>query len=626
MKRWLPILLLSALAMSPSFASADSRAGRAQSLYDSAKRRLAIGTPPQRQFARTELEDAYRLDRANDEIALALGFLYLEGDMLQRARDVAQDLLAADSTRSAAYRLQGSVQRRYWLAESEELMRDKAIVSFARGARLAPGDYECWGALVPLLVDANELDLARDASAYALRAAPERPEALLLVASAAQRAGDIETADRLFGKAIPRLPEALRERYLDVSPLLPPWVVEEYFAMARPARSSYVERFWRKSDPDPVSVENEAKLEYFTRVTQAWMLYGLSRPGEWDIRAQYYARFGPPEFIERNPVGIHGAPHYGDWLTWTYPDLGMRLWIGGTNGFMGYSEQISNWAVFAQPYADSLAHRRELDAVQSGWAVFHRLPAGVQSLDVRIATANFESDGGPQLLAQAEAAGGPESRIAVEWAVLDSEFDPVRREGSSMAPSACSPDQARAASFASNLLPGRYRVGMHATDESGRRGVAMRDVVVQARLPELALSDLVVTCSPPEMSVVPGGGVRLEPETGLVPATTDYLNAYFEIYRLTPGPDGEAQFEYHCIVRPVDRDSRGWISRMISPRVLPSPIEMSRSETTHGSLRRQFLSVPVASLPAGRYELEIRVRDVNAGTESVAVTQFDRMN
>ena len=252
------------------------------------------------------------------------------------------------------------------------------------------------------------------------------------------------------------------------------------------------------------------------------------------------------------------------------------------------------------------------------------VPAGVQSLDVRIATANFESEAGPQLLAQAEAAGGPESRIAVEWAVLDSEYDPVLREAASMAASACSPDEARAASFASNLLPGRYRVGMHATDEFGRRGVAMRDVVVQARSRELALSDLVVTCSPPEISVVPGGGVRLEPETGLVPASADYLNAYFEIYRLTPGPNGEAEFEYHCIVRPVERDTRGWISRMIAPRMMPSPIEMSRRETTRGSLRRQFLSVPVGTLPAGRYELEIRVRDVSAGTESVAVTQFER--
>jgi hypothetical protein len=304
----------------------------------------------------------------------------------------------------------------------------------------------------------------------------------------------------------------------------------------------------------------------------------------------------------------------------------MRLWIGGTNGFMGYSEQISNWAVFAQPFADSLAHRRDLDGLQNGWAVFRRLPAGVEPLDVSLAVANFESDGGPQMLAQAEAAGGPDARIAVEWAVLDSEYDPVLRQGASMAASACSPDVARAASFASNLLPGRYRVGMHATDEFGRRGVATRDVVVQARSRELAMSDLVVTCSPPEISVVPGGGVRLEPETGLLPSNGDYLNAYFEIYRLTPGANGEAEFEYHCIVRAADQDRRGWVSRMISPRVLPSPIEMSRRETTRGSLRRQFLSVPVGALPPGRYEIEIRVRDISAGTESVAVTQFDRMN
>lgn len=624
MNRLLPTWLLFALAVSPTLASADSRPERARALFDSAQRRLAIGTPAQRQFARTELEDAFRLDRSNHEIALALGRLYLEGDMLQRARDVAQDLLAADSTSSAAHLLMGLVQRRYWLAEADELLRDKAIVSFARGARLAPEQYACWAALVPLLVDANELDLARDASSYALRAAPDRPEALLLVASAAQRAGDIATSDRLFRKAIPLLPADLRERYLDISPLLPPWVVEEFNALDPAAKAGYTERFWRRSDPDPVSEENEAKLEFFARVTQASMLYGLSRPGEWDIRAQYYARFGPPAFIERNRIGIHGSPRYGDWLTWTYPELGMRLWIGGTNGFMGYSAEISTWAMFAQPFEDSLAHRRELDGLQGGWAVFRRLPAGMDLLEVSIATANFESDAGPQLLAQAEAAGGPESRIAVEWAVLDGEYDPVLRQEASMAPSACSPGDARSASLASHLLPGRYRVGMHATDESGRRGVAMRDVVVQARTPDLALSDLVVTCSPPEISVVPGGGVRLEPETGLVPAGGEYLNAYFEIYRLTPGPEGESEFEYHCVVRAANRDTRGWLSRMLTPREAPQSIEMSRRETTHGRLRRQFVSVPVGALPAGHYEMEIRVRDLHSGAESVAVAPFDR--
>jgi GWxTD domain-containing protein len=626
MFRWLPLLVLVALATpSPSRATDDAHAARARALFASAQHRLTVGTPAQRQFARTELEDAARLDPANHDIALALGNLYLEGDMLQRARDVAETLAEADPSNAAVRLLQGMVWRRYWLAEADDLTRDKAVACLARGARLAPGEYECWAALVPLLVDADELEQANAAAAFALRATPGRPEAMVLVASMAQRTGDLATADRLFRAAIPRLPAGLRARYTDLSPLLPPWLVERYTDMAGPARTRYEEQFWRTSDPDPVTEENEARLEYLARVTQAATLYGASkRPEEWDMRAQYYVRFGKPAAVELNPVGIDMPPRRGDWLAWYYPDLGMRVWMGGASAFLGFSERISAWAVWAQPYADSLAKRRELDSVQHGWAVFHRLPPGVEPLEAGLAVAHFETEGGPMLLAQVEAAGGPGVRVSAEWTVLDSTFAPVLRDEASMAPSACRPEEARAASLTRGLAPGRYRIGVHATDENGRLGVVRRDVFVPGNAGTLALSDLVVTCSPPQMSVVPGSSVRLEPETGLFPANDSRLNAYFEIYRLTPDANGDARFEYDCVVRSAVRDRRGWISRLLTPRAEPSPIEMSRRETTRGAVRRQFLSVPVGSLPAGTYVIEILVRDVATGDESKIAAQFER--
>jgi hypothetical protein len=298
--------------------------------------------------------------------------------------------------------------------------------------------------------------------------------------------------------------------------------------------------------------------------------------------------------------------------------------MGASSSFTGFSERISSWALWAQPYADSLARRTELDAVQRGWAVFHRLPPGVQPLEASLAVAHFEADEGPHVLAQAEAAGGPGEHLTAEWTVLDSTFTPILRDEGSMTPSACRPEAARASSFTAALAPGRYRLGMHATDDFGRRGVVRRDVFVPARGEDLALSDLVVTCSPPALSVVPGTGVRLEPETGLFPANDDHLNAYFEIYRLAPAANGDAQFEYDCVVRSAARDSRAWLSRLLTPREAPPPIEMSRRETTHGPLRRQFLSVPLGNLPAGSYVIEVRVRDVATGAESTCSAPFVR--
>jgi hypothetical protein len=51
---------------------------------------------------------------------------------------------------------------------------------------------------------------------------------------------------------------------------------------------------------------------------------------------------------------------------------------------------------------------------------------------------------------------------------------------------------------------------------------------------------------------------------------------------------------------------------------------MSRRETSPGDIRRQFLSVPVAELPAGRYRVEVRVTDARSGEEAMTATDFTR--
>ena len=49
-----------------------------------------------------------------------------------------------------------------------------------------------------------------------------------------------------------------------------------------------------------------------------------------------------------------------------------------------------------------------------------------------------------------------------------------------------------------------------------------------------------------------------------------------------------------------------------------------RQEAQVAGLRRQFVTVPVLSLAPGRYQLEIRVRDLTAGAQVERVIAFDR--
>lgn len=606
--------------------TAAARSGRTQALFDSARRRIAAGSHEQRQFARAELEAAALLDPSRTDVALLLGQLYLEADLLTNARRVAERLTGSDSAGAGAWTLAGRVCRREWLLFQDEISRDRALLCLARAARLDSANAAIWLEMVPLLVDAGESEGAFRAAAFAARLSPGDAAAQVMLAALAQDTGDLETADRLFRASVPRLPAPVRHRYEDIGPLLPPWIVEGFEELEPDARARFTERFWAQADPDPVTAANEARLEYWARVTQACALYGTSRPGEWDVRAQYYVRFGRPDAVELNPISKPERLHNGDWTTWSYLRLGMRLWMGSGSRYFGYGERVSGWPTWAQAFPDSLERHGEVDAVHRGWAVFHRLPPGVEALDTRLALARFHGGERTNLLAQAEAPGGPDDRFTVGWAVLDSAFAPVLREESPMSPSACRADAARSASFAPSLSPGRWRVAMQVSDGQGRRGVAHRDLIVAPPTGALELSDLVVTCSPPSQSVVPGSGVRLEPETGLFPAGGDQLNAYFEIYHLALSPRGEANFVYDCTVRPVPTDRRGWLSRALTPREAPPPIAMSRGESTAGAMRRQFLSVPVRGLPPGRYEVEVIVRDLATDAVAKAVARFERRN
>jgi GWxTD domain-containing protein len=601
-------------------AAADP-ASEARALLRDGLRRWAIGTPEQRQFARGLLESAHRLQPADPEIALALGDVYLASDMIRQARRLAALVAQRDSSSAAAHFLAGASWRRDWLTTCEPEARDHAIASLAHGLKLAPRDFTHGQMLVPLLEDAGEPREALQVAELAARAGARKPEAWLLLGYAAQFAGDIGLADRMFAKAIPALPPAVRVRYEDLSPLFGYRAAQAYRALAPAARATRNQRFWRAADPDPVSSENEAQLEFFARLTHALLLYGVDDLGELDARAQLYVRFGAPALVERNSLLNPQSITYGTWQSWTYPELGMRAWLNAANPLGHYRARYGT-AVYAFP--ESLARRPELQGTPGGWAVFRAIPAGLQPLAARCALARFDGTDAPSLHAQVEAAAGPERSLAAHWAVLDTAFAVVARAETELKPSACDATGARTASYVTTLSPGRYRVAVRADDDDGRRAVLARDIVIPIQQHRLKLSDLVVVCGPPELSIQPTGGVRLEPSTGLLPVGGDQLNAYCEIYHLAPDAQGDARYEYVCRVTSNAPDKRSWAGRLFQPRLLPSPIEVTRRETTRGDLRRQYFSVPIHPLPPGPYRIEIRVRDLGTGAEAMAQAEFER--
>ena len=103
------------------------------------------------------------------------------------------------------------------------------------------------------------------------------------------------------------------------------------------------------------------------------------------------------------------------------------------------------------------------------------------------------------------------------------------------------------------------------------------------------------------------------------------LTAYFEIYHLKPDSTGEAHFEYETTVRSAEQDGRIWIKRLLAPRHQVPAVSARRDVVNVGTLRRQFVTVPVQSLPPGRYRLDVTVRDITVGTQAVRSAEFVKL-
>jgi GWxTD domain-containing protein len=390
---------------------------------------------------------------------------------------------------------------------------------------------------------------------------------------------------------------------------------------------AFVERFWRENDPDLTTPENEARLEYWARATQAYFLFYDRKRRDWDERGEVYVRYGPPAEMAYNPIGEWGGrrfastpPLASNLMVWNYPELGMMVTLQDRLLSERYMLPIS-MTRDPDPVPDPavLAQLTGSLGMRSGRGVFPLLPPGTTPLPLESVLARFEGEGGPRVLVQFETPGGPADSLWAEWSVLDSAGVVRARASRPLAPSACEAATRRVGDFSAELEPGAYVVSVTVRDGADGRGVLRRPVELSAPRGALALSDVVIACGTPEG----GATVRIEPNPGARVAGAGPLTAYFEIYHLRPDGDGLARFEYVYSVRSLARDSRHWVQKLFVPAPPPA-VSVSREEQHLGGLRRQFISVPVAELAPGRYRLEITVRDKVADEEVTRKLDFTK--
>ena len=625
---------------------AASASARADSLHRSAERRLAAGGVDARRIAIEELDHAARLDPRDPGHALALGRVCLEAGSNHRAQAAFERVLELQPGDPDAHFGLAQIWKRGWLSDFDRSALDSARAHVEVAVAHGSADCEVRVLAATLAYESGDFARARTLVADTRTGCADRFEAGLLAAQFAWRTGSADEAERLFATWIPRLSPELRARFEQSTALLSESDAFRIEGLSDTARDESLRRFWSRSDPDPTTQRNEARLEYWARIAHATLLYlDLGQP-RWDIRAELYSRYGAPGAAQHEPMGypLAARHHYFDTFVGTalngmrrigeplwvplhsmifeYPELGMRVllhdqFLTGNfdvpRGRYGSNDPVPAEAALARP---------DLVATPGGRSVFPLHPPGVDVIPVVASVFDFADARGPRLIAQVEAAGSPDDSLVAEAVVIDSTEHVIARASHPLAPSACDPATLRGSEFDFALQPGLHRVAIAVHGRDRAQGLARLGHMVEPMPEVLAMSDVVMTCGSPA-DMVSEAGIRLQPNVARAVAGEGPLTAYFEVYHLAADPSGATRFEYRTTIRREGQAQRSWIRRLFSGGSDAGTVVRSQSEGRDAT-RRQFLVAPVRSLTAGRYTLEVEVHDLIAGTRTVRSTHFVR--
>ncbi len=92
------------------------------------------------------------------------------------------------------------------------------------------------------------------------------------------------------------------------------------------------ENFWRRRDPSPGTVENEARDEYYRRIRWANEHLSGLLPGWTSDRGQTYILYGEPDEIEAHPFELNSKPYE----VWYYYQLDKEFIFVDKTGFGDY--------------------------------------------------------------------------------------------------------------------------------------------------------------------------------------------------------------------------------------------------------------------------------------------------
>jgi len=460
-------------------------------------------------------------------------------------------------------------------------------------------------------------------------------------------------------------PELLKQGMKQVDPQ---WIEAKGLDLKKALGDSLVLRqalaeYWRANNPWPSHLTNMNRLEYWRRLVEAEVLFGRPEEGVKGYQRQpgvAWVRWGRPVNSLYLPPSHAGrlddlAPFALD-VNMVLPPPDVPLWVWGyRQGHYRFALVFEDLAMNGNWSAQkSTAHRMRLAEraaplavapsattepgcrVSLSSAAFYR-PNGAATLESYLEIENTL----PEILA-ASAGGGAEDRerdFEVEYAVFDAKERRIDHRKRTLGPE----DRRSAlraalglprlkedgdpwlAQFAADLKPGRYRVAVDLSAAGGEEHQSreLSLLIPERSARELSISDLELAStfealegesSLPSSMVKHAFGILPVPN-GVFSAQEPTLYVYYEIYYLCQDEQGQTSFDVsYRVYHRKDKDH----SRVLSRRVVRGlsavdPLSLSyMEETTAVSPHEHVVKggmVDISGLQAGRYVLEVAVRD-----------------
>lgn len=418
------------------------------------------------------------------------------------------------------------------------------------------------------------------------------------------------------------------------------------------ARGEFIDGFWRRRDPDPATLENEIKLEYYKRIAQANKLFGTGGLAGWRTdRGRIYILLGPPKDVQRDFSGQGSglSAFTGPKETWQYwnlpnpklPDNMEFVFVDrfGTGSYVldrsyrtdrGREDPIDTADVTFQ--FDSLELLTE--ALRNPFENMGNLK-GVVTADVNYDLVPFRWEAFAfkgasnrallPLLVQVPYASMPVKKgegadlvslnltvnvsDALGRLVFGTSRDINFRKAADTAASAAGNLDLQASLY---LEPAVYTFHLRVLDNySGKMGTSHREV----RVPDfdsggLALSDLILSPAPIEEPLPAAGKAGVRPLSGVSLAGTssdigpgDELNLYLEVYGLALDPEtGLSRFSAECA---LTQDGK----TLATIPVPPAPPAPERDRRLRNSFRFK-------DMKPGEYLLRAKITDGVTGSSA----------